>query len=210
MKIKMWNAPFYIMRHPLEGFDDVHAHQTISLAVSMALMVLLALMQVLSAEMIGGQFRIVEAGDVNFPVVFFSGFLLLFIWTISNWCFCVLMDGKARLKTIWIISAYSLLPYTICGYINILLGLILTREEGVFRTFVTVVGVLWSLILLVSAFVNFHEFSVGKSLVAIVITFVGMVIIAVLIFLLYSLLQQMVSNTLLLINEIILRRQLGG
>jgi len=202
--------PFYIATHPFDGFESLKYRNLGSLGVSLWIFLAFALLDVFRRQFMGKQLQMVDPNDINLPMAIFSAFLIVFCWTLSNWCFCVLIEGKATLKKIWIISVYSLLPYTAAEYLNILLGLVLTQEENVFRTIITVIGVLWTFVLIVSAFMNFHEFEFSKAILAIVLTFIGMIIIAILVFLVYSLFQQLFSNIMVLVNEIVFRIKLAG
>lgn len=205
-----YTMPFYITMHPFSGFEDLKYRKLASLGVSVIWFLAFAMLNVFELQFMGKQFRIVEQSEINLPLSLLSAFVIVFIWTLSNWCFCVLIEGKATFKKIWIISVYSLVPYTLAGYVNIILGLVLTQEEGVFRSFITVIGFLWSFIMIIAAFVNFHEFEFSKAVLSIILTVIGMVVIAVLIFLVYSLFQQLISNIMVLINEIIFRIRLAG
>ena len=204
-----YTMPFSIILHPFSGFEDLKYKNLASLKMSVILFLAFAMLNVFQLQFMGKQFRIVEQSEINLPMSLFSAFVIVFIWTLSNWCFCVLIEGKATLKKIWIISVYSLLPYTIAGYVNIVLGLVLTQEEGVFRSFLTVAGFLWSLVMMIAAFVNFHEFEFSKAVLSIFLTLIGMIVIAVLIFLVYSLFPQLFSNLMVLVNEIIFRIKLA-
>jgi hypothetical protein len=90
-------------------------------------------------------------------------------------------------------------------HVNIFLSNVLTREEGVFLALLTIVGVLWSLVLLISAFMIFHEYEFGRAVCALILTVVGMLICVALLFLLYSLAQQFISTILTVFNEMIFR-----
>ncbi|MBQ8683449.1 MAG: YIP1 family protein [Clostridia bacterium] len=209
-KETIYTMPFHALKNPFSAFETMRYRKLTSLKMSVILFFVFALQSVIQLQMMGKQFQIVQQSAINLPLSVFSAFIILFIWTLANWCFCVLIEGKATFKNIWIISVYSLMPYTIAGYINIVLGLVLTQEEGVFRTIITALGALWSLVMIIAAFMNFHEFEFGKAVLSIILTVIGMVIIAVLIFIVYSLFQQLFSNVLVLVNEIIFRIKLAG
>ncbi len=207
-QLTKYNMPFYIPMHPFSGFEDLKYKKLTSFGMSIIIFLAFGLLNVFQFQLMGKQFEMVDQSRINLPMSIFSSFVVVLIWTVSNWCFCVLIEGKATFKKIWIISVYSLVPYTISQYINIVLGLVLVQEEGVFRSVITVIGFLWSLVLIIAAFVNFHEFEFSKAVLSIILTVIGMVVIAVLIFLVYSLFQQLFSNVMVLINEIIFRIKL--
>ena len=59
--------------------------------------------------------------------------------------------------------------------------------------------------MLMSAFSVFHEYEIGKSLFIMVATLVGMLLIAVLGFLLYNLVQNVVDTAKTIFSEVIFR-----
>lgn len=203
-----WRLPWTIMRHPFQGFEDFRYKNGGSLAASFAIFVFFAMLNVFKLQFVGKQFQMVNPEEVNLFGTVFTCIVVLILWSVANWSLCVLMEGKATFKTIWIMTLYSLLPYTIAEYVNVVLGMVLTREEGVFRSFVTVVGVLWSGLLIISAFITLHEFSFPKAIGSIVITVIGMLLIAVLFFLCYTLFNQLITNVMVFANEVIYRVRL--
>ena len=63
-------------------------------------------------------------------------------------------------------------------------------------------GFSWSLVMMIQAFVYFHEFEGGEIVKSFVLTILGMAVIAILAFLVYMLMQQLVSTAIIIINEI--------
>lgn len=208
--LKRGAYPLYIMRHPTNGFDALRYRKQISVGVSLILFAALVLMDVLSLEFAGLQFRVVDKNAIDLIGTIFSRLAVLLLFVVANWSFCVVMDGKARFVDIWVITLYSLLPYILCGYIRIVLENVLTREEGAFLTLLTAVGVLWSLVLLVTAFMSFHEYSLSRTIASLLLTVIGMLIILFLLFLLYSLFQKVAETFTTIFNEILFRIRLDS
>ncbi len=197
--------PIYTMFHPINGFDELFYRKKMSLRLSFIPLVLLILYSVGSMEWCGSQFVITESGTTDILKISITYIAVLFVFVVANWAFCVLVDGKAKFKDIWIFSNYSLLPFILCGFIRIVLSHFLVANEGVFLTLLTIVGVAWSFVMLMSAFSVFHEFTISKSILMFVITIIGMALIAILAFLIYSLVIQVYENLVTLFCEIVFR-----
>ena len=86
----------------------------------------------------------------------------------------------------------------------------MSQDEAVFLDILTVAGVLWSFIILVIGFMNFHEFGIMKTLFSLFITAVAMVLIIFLVFLCYNLFLQMAGTLMTIFNEVIFRLRLHG
>lgn len=206
--LKIWQYPFYSMLHPDKGFEAMRTRKKTSFLMSVLIMVIWLLLEILTLEFVGKQFEMVGSQPINLVWVILSRVSILAVWTISNWCFCVLIEGKAKLISIFIITLYSMIPYIISGYINIVLNQVLSRSEDFLMVFISALGIIWSVALLFMAFIHFHEFTFSKVLISVILTIIGMLMIGILIFLAYSLVQQLVSAIVTIIDEIVLRTTL--
>lgn len=207
--LNKYQYPFYTMFHPDIGFDGIKYHKKISVLMSIVFVALFSLLLVVEKQYQGPQFDMVAANETNILMSVLLAFGGMLLFTISNWAFCVFLEGKANFKEIWVITSYSLLPYTLCGYIRVLLSNFLTREEEMFLIFITVLGIIWSFVMLMSAFINFHQYELSRAVLALVLTVIGMAICICLIFLMYSLVQQLIGNAATVYNEILFRIREG-
>ena len=94
------------------------------------------------------------------------------------------------MKKIYIYSAYALIPYVVQLYIQVILSHFLTRDEAIFITTVSVIGTVWSVVLMFMAIKAVHQYSVSKTLFAMILTVVAMLLILILLVLLVALFQQ--------------------
>ena len=202
--------PFFSMLHPSDGFDDLRYNHKNSLGMSLLIFLFFVLLSVAEQQFTGLQLEMYDTDNVNIVQAFLSRAAVLVLFTVANWAFCVLVDGKAKLLDIWIVTNYSLLPYIIAGYVKVILSNFLTKNEVIFLDFLMIVGILWSFVMLVTAFMIFHEFEMSKTLLSLLITLIGMLLIVFLIFLLYSLYQQVTETLLTIFNEIMFRTKLNA
>ncbi len=200
--------PLYIMFHPINGFDELKYRKKTSLRLSILIFTALAVLNIFSQQFQGLQFVMGDKDKVDFVMAFGSSFAIWSIFVLSNWAFCVVMDGKAKLIEIWIITMYSLVPYIILKYIIVILSNFVTRDEGVFLSFLSTLGILWSFLMIVFAFMNFHEYEFSKAIMSLILTWLGMLIVIFLIFLAYSLFQQISDTLKTVLNEILFRIRL--
>ena len=63
-------------------------------------------------------------------------------------------------------------------------------DEVIFITCVTVISTAWSVLLMFNAIKAVHQYSIGKTILALLLTFVAMLIILILLVLLVALFQQ--------------------
>ena len=188
--------------HPFVGFERMRRKKTLSLPLSFVCLAFFIFLNLFRIQFIGKQFSMRSIHDINLLWEMFGSAAVLVIWVISNWCFSVLIEGKATFREIWITSTYCLMPYTGASFIQVILSNFLIRQESFFATCIVVVGVIWSLVMLAATFTYFHEFEGGSIIRAFFLTLLGMAILAILIFVFYMLIQQLVSTVLVVCNEI--------
>ena len=180
----------YTVLHPFEGFEDMRWKKGGSLKIAMLIVLLGFFAAVAHDRLCGFQFRTVSTRDFSI-IPYIAGTIVVFAaWVTGNWSVCTLLDGEGTMRNICIYSAYSLVPFITQAYINVLLSHILIREEQIFMQLITLAGTLWSVIMLCSAVRAVHQYTLGKTLLAILLTIAAMAVMLCLLVLVLSLLQQ--------------------
>ncbi|MCL1831512.1 MAG: YIP1 family protein [Oscillospiraceae bacterium] len=131
--------------------------------------------------------------------------LLFFVWVIGNWSLCTLFDGEGTMKGICCVSAYSLFPYMISMLVFTVTSNILLEREAGFLSFIMVLGVGWAVLMMISGMKAVHQYSVPKTLLALLFTIVAMVIILFILVLLVSLGQQIYIFFYTIYTELLFR-----
>ena len=116
-----------------------------------------------------------------------------------------IMDGKDKLLEIWVFCAYVLLPYVILSAVAIVCSNLLTIDESAFYTAVQWIGYGWTALTLVIALREVHQYSLTKTIVTIVITFFGLMIVVVVVAIVYSVFSQLIGFITTLWSEIMMR-----
>ncbi len=176
--------------HPFEGFEDLRWKKGGSVLYASIVILLWFVASILYNNAYGFQFY--ASTDKLFSIVphIVQTIALFLVWVVGNWSICTLLEGEGTMKKIYIYSAYALIPYVVSLYVQTLLSHILIRDEAIFITCVSVIGLLWSVLLMFNAIKAVHQYSIAKTLLAIVLTIVAMLIILILLVLLVALFQQ--------------------
>ena len=188
--------------HPAEGFEDMRWKKAGSLKIAFAIVLLLFLAQIADGRLYGFQFGISYDKTFNIIPYIVKSIVLFGAWVVGNWAVCTLLDGEGTMKNICIYSAYALIPYIAQIFINVLLSHILIQDEAVFMQAIKIIGVGWSVILLFSAIKSVHQYSFGKTVFAIILTIVAMLIMLFLLVLFMSLIQQVYTFSSTIYTEI--------
>ena len=190
LDLPAWKWPFYVMRHPFEGYDDLRWKKGYNMKVAWVIVIAFFIISVASAQLTGFLFNDTYVKVFNIVPYFSSSIVLFLTWVVGNWSLCTLFDGEGTMKNIFCVSAYALLPYLFSEVIVIIASNFLLRTEGGFITFFRYLGIVWSVVLMISAMKTVHQYSIPKTLVAMLFTIVAMVIILFLAVLLLTLFQE--------------------
>ena len=190
LDLPAWKWPFYVMRHPFEGYDDLRWKKGYNMKVAWVIVVAFFIISVASAQLTGFLFNNTYVKVFNIVPYFSSSIILFLTWVVGNWSLCTLFDGEGTMKNIFCVSAYALLPYLFSEVIVIIASNFLLRTEGGFITFFRYLGIVWSVVLMISGMKTVHQYSIPKTLVAMFFTVVAMIIILFLAVLLLTLFQQ--------------------
>lgn len=200
-----WKFPFYCMFHPFKGYADMKQEKKGS---------------VLYANVIVGAFFVVSVivwwgtafhynfnDPESFNVFFHFGSTagLFAAWAITNWAVGAIMDGESTFKETWCFSAYAILPYVVVSIPTVLLSYIFTFEEYSFYAMAQGLGIAWSVLSMVAAMREAHQFNLKKTVLTSGMTLFGMILVVAVVAITYSMLTQLFSFITAIINELALR-----
>lgn len=205
MKRSKWSYPFYNILHPFAGVEEMHYYRRQSVLIAVIIFLFYMFSDVFDVWFLGAQFDIRDKESVNLLKTFLIKLTPLLLWSVSNWGFCILSDGKASFKEIFTVTLYALLPYTVSRYVYTVLSNFFLQEEGIFLKWIVVIGVGLSILLLATQLMNYQEYTLSKVIWSSFLTLLGMVLIVFVGFLLFALLQQIFTTVLTVYNEIVLR-----
>ena len=199
LDLPAWKWPFYVMRHPFEGFEDLRWKKAYNMKVAMVIVALFFIVSVCEQLMTGFLFDFSDVKIFNVVPIVIQSIVLFFTWVVGNWALCTLFDGEGTMKNICVNTAYALVPFIIGKVINIILSNCLLRTESAFITFVSY------LTILISGMRTVHQYSIPKTLLFMIITVFAMVIIIILLVLLVSLFQQVYVFVYSIYTELLYR-----
>ncbi|MBR1740060.1 MAG: YIP1 family protein [Ruminococcus sp.] len=176
--------------HPVEGFEDLRWKKQGSVKIALAIVFFLFVAMVADRQLTGFQFNNSYVKVFNVVPLIVQSVVYYFTWCIGNWSICTLLEGEGTFKKIMIYSAYSLVPYIVCTFIRVFLSNFLVQDESIWLIAFEWLGLGWSIVLMIQAMRAAHQYTLGKTLVSILLTLVAMLLILFLAILLLSLFQQ--------------------
>lgn len=179
--------------HPVEAFRLVKEKNEGSLVVSTVLLVLFYIITVLNDTAGGFAFTVFDSENYNAIYVLLSTVGLVLLWTLSNWLVCTLAGGIGKLREIYTVTCYSLIPIIAVRLCNLVLTHILIPDEGAFLGILIIACTLYSLFMLIIGIMRVHDYEFGKFVGTAVFSIIGMIIIVFLLFLVFMLIQQVLT-----------------
>ncbi|MCL2720491.1 MAG: YIP1 family protein [Treponema sp.] len=195
----------YVITHPLDGFWDLTREKRGSMAAANVIIALAVIIEVLRQTLTNFQFITVNMEYFNSIIVAMRILLPVGLWTVANWSLTTLMDGKGRMKEIYMSVCYALTPYVMINSVMIFLSQVITYEEGAIYWVLAGFAAVWTGILLLSAMMMVHDYSLIKTLLSSLLTVVGMGVMVFIFVIFFSLISDAFAYFVSLYKEIMFR-----
>ncbi len=177
--------------HPFDTFYRLKNKGEGSVIVALGVLLLYYVSRVLCDIYSGFTFKIFEPAEYNSLETLLGSLGVALLFVIVNWGVCVLAEGKGKLKEIFIVTCFALIPEVLNSVLNLALTNILIPEEAAILTVITVVCHILALIILCVGLMAVHEYDFFKFLLTTVLTLLGMALVVFIIFMLFILFQQL-------------------
>lgn len=197
----LWYA-VYAMLHPAEGFWNLKYEKRGNLSAATILLFLAGATRAINRQYAAFIVNPVDLTKLNILTEFAGIIVPFLLWVVVNWSLTTLMEGKGTIKDIYIAAAFALTPYILIILPITLLSYFLLSQEAALYYVLRFVAQLWFFVLLFTGSMMIHEFSVKKTFWSTVFTGAGMVLVAFIALLFFSLIGEMVFFVTSLYNEI--------
>jgi hypothetical protein len=183
----------YLLFHPFDGFFEARFRNKGSRLLATAVLALYGIIQIITAQYTGFVNNFWHLYDIESVDLIISGVLPVVLFIISNWSVTTLMNGNGRLKDVYMVTCYSLIPLIIFSLITTVVSNVLIIEELPILQAVNALGMVWFAFLLFSGLCVVHEFSPGRTVLSLFSTVVAALIMVFLIVLYLTLLDKVKS-----------------
>ena len=186
---KLW-YPFHTLSHPMDGFYEIR-HREMG-CVPLAIFLVFCYSFCFSMNRILASFIVndVDVRTVNSFTEMIAVFMLFFLFCVGNWSVTCLMGGEGRFKDIVIVVGYSMLPLILTYIPAIIISQGIAANEEAFYTIIIGLGTAYAVIMGLMGIMTIHNFTLGKTIITIFLTFVAMFIIIFVLVMLTDLVSQ--------------------
>ncbi|MGA4718460.1 YIP1 family protein [Fictibacillus nanhaiensis] len=195
---------FKFFRHPIDSFYYLKRKQYASILSATILYVILIVEYVYSRFYTGFIFKTVSS-DANLVGELLLLLVPLALFIVVNYLVSTINDGEGRFKDIYIGTIYSLAPFLVFSPILTLLSNVLTYNESFVYVFSIRIIYAWCLIILFIMLKEIHNYTFSDTIRNIFVTLFGMVIMLLVVFIVFVLIDQVYDFVYSIIKEAVLR-----
>lgn len=198
---EVFGYPFYLLTHPIQGFDEFSREKQSKGWVANLYLFLMIFTQVIAFNANGFLVNKNNPRDFN---LFMSVALIVFpvfIVVIANWATTALMDGKGSMTQIYRVICYSFFPLVWLGLMATIISNVITLDEVVFFSFFQGLGGFLMGYLIFFGLLGIHEYGMFKTILMLIFTVVAIAFMLFIMLLFLSLLQQIWSFVSSVLDE---------
>ena len=195
---------FRLLTHPIDALNDVKYEKKGSLTIANIILFLFFLVHMFSSSKTGYLFLSSNEVKVNIISVFLTSVGAVALWNVCNWAVCTLFDGEGSFREIWIMTCYSILPYVILQPMIVLFSNVLSIDETVLYSTLSTLAMAWFLLLAFLSMMVCQQFTVTKTIVLAIVTFLAILAVAFLALMLFSTSPQIIGFVKNIVLELLL------
>ena len=167
---------FHIILHPFDGFWDLKHEKRGS--VRGAIFFILLTIATFYYQAIGqGYLLDTKASMASVWAQIFGVLVPLFLFVLANWCLTTLFEGEGSFKDIFVACSYSLLPIPMLIVpVTIYSNFCISTEVDIIG-FISTFAFIWLGLLIFFGTMVTHDYPMGKNVITVLGTIVGMVFI---------------------------------
>ncbi|WP_409346505.1 YIP1 family protein [Paenibacillus sp. MBLB4367] len=187
----VWKAPFQTILRPFNGFWELKYENKGKVGIALLIVLLLVVTMIMKRQYSGFVVNFNKLNELNSVDELKFIVLPFLLWCVSNWSLTTLMDGEGKFRDIVMATGYAMLPLILIFIPQIAFSNVITQEESAFYYLLDSIAYLWFIWLLFVGIMTVHQYSIGKTIVTMLLTLVVMAFVIFLGLLCFSLLQQM-------------------
>lgn len=203
--IKEFKNLFLFMRHPIDTVYDLKKGYIGSTLTATIIYIATLVVYILDMIYRGFIFKMVDTQKTT-PIIVIAVLVIPFaLWLAGCAMIGSVNSGEGKFKTIYIVNAYSLLPYVFGGMIVVILSHVLTNNEAFIITFGWTAILIWTAVNLFNCNRELQNYGFGENVKNTFLTFFFMIMTIVAIAILVILGSQLTSFIKTLFNEVVYR-----
>lgn len=200
-----WKYMLYTISHPMDGFYWIRHAEKGSVSLAILMVVLFSFSFTINRLLASFVVNDLDSRGVDSFYELCGILLFYLLLCVSNWSITCLMNGEGRMKDISIAIGYSTVPITVVLLISTVISQMVASDEEAFYTILIAIGIAYAAIMMLIGIMQVHNYTLGKTLITLFLTFVAMLIIIFVVLLVFNMLSMVVIFFKSIYTELIFR-----
>ncbi|PYI56343.1 YIP1 family protein [Paenibacillus flagellatus] len=172
---------FYMLKHPIDGFSALRYENKGGYWSAIVILVGAYAALVVMRLFTSFSFNLVNAHRVNLLSLLLQYGLIWIGWVVSNYLVSSIYRGEGRFKDVFVGSAYALVPVIVLGVPLAVLSNVMTASEQAIYDFIQTMLYVWTALMVFWKIQSLQNYSVGETIVNIVLSLFAFLMLAVLV-----------------------------
>ena len=181
-----------VMLHPSEVITEIKEKKRGSVLIGFILIVLYYITATVKETGSGFLFKNPTNTSFNSLLVLLQTFGIVILWTICNWAVCTLQEGKGKMREIFIVTSYSIIPLIISNIVYTVASNVILESEASFLSIFVTVMQLFTAFILITGTIIIHDYTFGRFVGTSIMSILGILIVIFLGIVIVILIQQVI------------------
>ena len=191
--------------HPFASFAEVKDKGKGSVVIGTVLVAVYYASEILKSTKSGFIYNYYDTSSFNSLFVLVKTVGIVLLWTVTNWAVSTLFGGIGRIREIYIVTTYSIMPLIISNLLYVLFTSVMLPTESGFLNMMVFLFYCLMVFIMIAGLIKIHDFSFGRIIGTCALTIIGIAVEIFLLFLVGLLIQQTFGFVVTLIYEMIYR-----
>ncbi|MEF3307409.1 YIP1 family protein [Paenibacillus sp. GYB004] len=171
---------FYLLKHPIDGFTALRYENKGGYWSALAVLACAYASLVIMRLYTSFSFNMTDLNRFNVLSHFLQFALIWIGWVVSNYLVSSIYRGEGRFKDVFVGSAYALMPVILVGIPIAIISNIMTNSELAIYDFILNMMYLWAGLMFFWKVQSLQNYSVGETIVNLVLSILAFLILTVL------------------------------
>jgi len=201
----MFGYMFGILSKPIDSFYEIRYRDKGSVPLAILCVFVLSALFTVNRVFAGFVINDINPRTIDGITEMSAFFLLLGLFCIGNWAVTVLMEGEGRMRDIITVAGYAMLPIALVLGPATILSNVVSLEEAAFYNILIGVSIAWTAVLLLLGIMTVHNYTLLKTIITLVLTFITILILIFIGLLIMDLLNQIYGFFYSIYTELVFR-----
>lgn len=194
--------PTYILTHPFKGYSLFKEEKQGKMSVAIVFLLIISLLNIINFRYLGFIINDYNPQTFNSFLIVVYAVVPVLLLSVANWSVTTLMDGKGKMKEIFMMICYSYFPVIIAGFVTLILSHVVVQDEVQFVVLISGLGYVLMGYMIFMGLISIHEYGLFKTLATIFVTAIAACIILFIGLLIFDLSQQIYGFLYSLYREV--------